>query len=449
MFKKFTRACVHLVQKYLPDPFLFAIILSIIVFLGGMFATEQSAFKMAEHWYAGFWKLLKFSMQMALVLITGNTMANAPIIKKGLDKLAFAKTPTQAIMLVTFVSLIACWLNWGFGLVVGALFAQALARKVPKLDYRLLIASAYSGFLIWHAGISGSVPLTVASASKEALTKATNGALTTNIPITETIFSSFNIVICLTLLIVMPLLNSAMHPSSDEVVAIDPKLLESEKVEKKNENPTFADKMENSPVLSMITGILGVYIILEYFKRKGFHLTLDMVNFIFLIAGIILHKTPRKFIDAFNSAVKGSAGIILQFPFYAGIMGMMTGVNAEGMSLAKLISEWFVNISTTRTFPLFTFWSAGIVNLFVPSGGGQWAVQAPVMMQAGAKIGVPAAKTAMSIAWGDAWTNMIQPFWALPALGIAGLGARDIMGYCVMNLIVGGIIISSGLIFLG
>nr|MBS9775939.1 short-chain fatty acid transporter [Fusobacterium sp.] len=190
------------------------------------------------------------------------------------------------------------------------------------------------------------------------------------------------------------------------------------------------------------------FLILEYFKRKGFHLTLDMVNFIFLIAGIILHKTPRKFIDAFNSAVKGSAGIILQFPFYAGIMGMMTGNNAEGMSLAKLISEWFVNISTTTTFPLFTFWSAGIVNLFVPSGGGQWAVQAPVMMQAGAKIGVPAAKTAMAIAWGDAWTNMIQPFWALPALGIAGLGARDIMGYCVMNLIVGGIIISTGLIFL-
>lgn len=448
MFKKFTKICVNLVQKYLPDPFLFAIILSIIVFVGGMFTTEQSAFKMAEHWYGGFWKLLKFSMQMALVLITGNTMANAPIIKKGLDKLAFAKTPTQAIILVTVVSLIACWLNWGFGLVVGALYAQALARKVPKLDYRLLIASAYSGFLIWHAGISGSVPLTIASASKETLIKATNGALSANVPITDTIFSSFNIIICLTLLVAMPLVNAAMHPLAEDVISIDPNLLKEEAENNKKDTFTFADKMENSPILSMITGALGLYIIIEYFKRKGFSLTLDMVNFIFLIVGIILHRTPRKFIDAFNSAVKGSAGIILQFPFYAGIMGMMTGANAEGMSLAKLISEWFVNISTTTTFPLFTFWSAGIVNLFVPSGGGQWAVQAPVMMQAGVKIGVPAAKTAMAIAWGDAWTNMIQPFWALPALGIAGLGARDIMGYCAMNLIIGGIIISTGLVFL-
>jgi short-chain fatty acids transporter len=172
---------------------------------------------------------------------------------------------------------------------------------------------------------------------------------------------------------------------------------------------------------------------------------LDFVNFIFLFVGVLLHGNLRKYIDAITDAASSAAGIILQFPFYAGIMGMMTGANpATGVSLAGVISTAFVSISTVTTFPLFTFLSAGIVNFFVPSGGGQWAVQAPIMMPAGSQIGVDPAKTAMAIAWGDAWTNMIQPFWALPALGIAGLSAKDIMGYCVVVLLFSGIIISAG-----
>ena len=149
------------------------------------------------------------------------------------------------------------------------------------------------------------------------------------------------------------------------------------------------------------------------------------------------------------SASKSAGPIMLQFPFYAGIIGMMTGVNADGVSLAILISDFFANVATKFTFPLFSFLSAGIVNFFVPSGGGQWAVQAPIMMPAGAAFGVDPAKTAMAIAWGDAWTNMIQPFWALPALGIAGLGAKDIMGFCIIDLLYSGVIIAMGLMFIG
>jgi len=448
MFKKFTNGCVVVVQKYLPDPFLFAAILTLIVFGAGIGMTSQTPMEMLIHWQGSFWNLLAFSMQMCLVLVTGHTLANAPLFKRLLKKLAsVAKTPLQAIVAVTFVSVIACWINWGFGLVIGALYARELARQVKNVDYRLLIASAYSGFLVWHSGISGSVPLKVATGG-ESLAVATNGALTEAIPTSMTIFSTFNLIILGIILVTMPFLNRAMHPASGEEVTVDPKLLEDEEEEIVVAS-TPADKIENSIVMSMIIGGMGMIYVVYYFSQNGFKLNLNIVNFIFLFAAIILHGTPRRFLNAVTHAVKGTSGIMIQFPFYAGIMGMMMGKNVDGVSLAGIISTGFVNISTPTTYPLFTFLSAGIVNFFVPSGGGQWAVQAPIMMPAGAALGVPAAKTAMAIAWGDAWTNMIQPFWALPALGIAGLGARDIMGFCVVDLLYSGFIIAMGLMFLG
>lgn len=215
---------------------------------------------------------------------------------------------------------------------------------------------------------------------------------------------------------------------------------------------TPAEKLENSCFVNYILAILGFSYIVYYFvnsaKQGKFDLNLNIVNLIFLMLGIFLHRTPRSLIDAFGEASKGASGIILQFPLYAGIMGIMTGASAEGVSLASVISNFFVNISTVKTFPLFTFLSAGIVNLFVPSGGGQWVVQGPIMMPAGLEIGVDPAKTAMCIAYGDSWTNMIQPFWALPALGLAKLGARDIMGYTLIVLIVSGLVIAAGVFFL-
>jgi short-chain fatty acids transporter len=448
MFKKFTNACVAVVQKYLPDPFLFAAILTFIVFLAGVFVTDQSPLAMIVHWGDGFWGLLAFSMQMALVLVTGHTLANAPIIKKGLRKLAsIPKTPMQAILAVTFVAIVACWINWGFGLVIGALYARELARQIKTVDYRLLIASAYSGFVVWHSGISGSIPLKLATAG-EGLSEATAGVVTSPISTSETIFSPYNLIIFGIILLTMPFINRAMHPKPEDVVSVDPELLVDEDLSVEVENPTFADKMENSSILSILIGAMGLVFIVNYFINNGFDLNLNIVNFIFLFLGIILHGTPRKFLDAIIIATRGTAGIVLQFPFYAGIMGMMTGLSPSGSSLAIAISNGFVSISNETTFPFFSFLSAGVVNFFVPSGGGQWAVQAPIMMPASAELGVSAAKTGMSIAWGDAWTNLIQPFWALPALGIAGLGARDIMGYCIIDLIYSGIIISLGLMFL-
>ncbi|MCB2288603.1 TIGR00366 family protein [Clostridium sp. CS001] len=448
MFKKFTKACVNLVQRYLPDPFIFAVLLTFFVLVLGVVITSQSPLAMTVHWSKGLWTLLAFSMQMALVLVTGHALANAPSFKKGLKTLAkIPKSPTQAIMLVTLISTIACWINWGFGLVIGAIFAKELAKEVKGVDYRLLIASAYSGFLVWHAGLSGSIPLVIAAGGPDVV-KATAGVVTTVIPTSTTLFSSFNLIILGVLLVTLPLINRAMHPDNKNTVTIDPKLLVDEPqvviVAKKLMTP--ADKLENNTIISMLLAIMGFTYIIYYFIKGG-SLDLNIVNAIFLFLGVALHRTPRRFVGAITDAAKGAAGIILQFPFYAGIMGMMVGAGVSGVSLAGAMSTFFVNISNQHTFPLFTFLSAGLVNFFVPSGGGQWAVQAPIMMPAGAALGVPAAKTAMAIAWGDAWTNMIQPFWALPALGIAGLSAKDVMGFCIIDLLYSGVIIGLGLFF--
>ncbi len=213
---------------------------------------------------------------------------------------------------------------------------------------------------------------------------------------------------------------------------------------------TPAEKIENSPIMSMIIAAAGLIYLIVYFAGNGFNITLNIVNLLFLILGIIFHKTPINYVRAITDATKGAAGIILQFPFYSGIMTIMTTTSAAtGLSLAAVISNWFVSIATPITFPLFTFLSAGIVNFFVPSGGGQWAVQGPIMMPAGQALGVSPALTGMGIAWGDAWTNMIQPFWALPALGIAGLSARDIMGYCLITLFFSGIVVCGGFLIVG
>ena len=445
MFRKMTNGSVKLVEKYLPDAFLFAIFLTIITLVLGMLSTGQSFLTMVSHWGNGVWGLLAFSMQMTLVLVTGHALASSPPIKKILKKLAkLAKTPGQAIIAVSLVSAIGSWLNWGFGLVIGALYAQELAKEVEDVDYRLLIASAYTGFLLWHGGISASIPLSLATPGAD-LEIMTGGAVTEVIPTSQTIFSPLNVIISAVVIITLPFINRAMHPSKEETITVDRSLLvdDEEAISKLDDsNETPADRIENSKIITYIIVAISLIYIVGYFMEYGFALNLNIVNLIFLTFGMLFHQTPRRYIYAVAEATKGASGIILQFPFYAGIMGMMTGKIEGGASLAENISNWFVSVATERTFPILSFLAAGIVNFFVPSGGGQWAVQGPIMMPAGLKLGVDPAKTALAIAWGDAWTNMIQPFWALPALGIAGLGARDIMGFCLMVLLYSGIIIS-------
>lgn len=433
----------RIVRRYLPDAFLFAVILTLVVFIMGIFMTGSSPIQMVEYWGTGFWDLLAFAMQMALIVVTGYVLANTPLVKKGLEKTSMlAKSPGQAIILVTFVASIASLINYGFGLVVGALLAIQVVKRVPSVDYRLLVASAYSGFLLWHGGLSGSIPLLIAT--PDHFLEETIGT----IPVTETLFSSFNLFIVFILLITLPFLNRILMKSREGMEIINPVDLDTDSFEDTYEEAatveeiTPSDRLENSWIISILIGLLGLAFVIYHFATNGFDLNINLVNLIMLFLGILLHGTPRRFLHSVNNAAKNVGGIIVQFPFYAGIMGMMV---ASGLS--EQMSLWFVSISNEFTFPLFTFLSAGLVNFFVPSGGGQWAVQGPIMIPAGIEIGVDSAKTAVAVAWGDAWTNMIQPFWALPLLAIAGLKVRDIMGFCVIILIYSFFPIAIGLLF--
>lgn len=435
MLQAITKPLVKLVERYLPDPYIFVLLLSLLVFVAATVFEQQSPLTVAQQWGDGFWGLLSFSMQMLLVLVTGFMLASTPLVSKLLDKLAMlAKSAGQAIVLVTLISLIASWLNWGFGLVVGALFAKALARRV-QVDYPLLIASAYSGFVIWHGGLSGSVPLTIATSGH--FSEAQIGV----IPTSETIFSLFNLVLVAALFVSVPLLNYLMRPKAEDSVYIDPAKLVPELLpDVTTERP--ADKLENSFVLTALIAIAAAAYLLQYFSTAG-GLNLNVVNFLFLFLAILLHGTPRRLLHSLQQAIQGGAGIILQFPFYAGIMAVMMQ-----SGLAQSLSQWFVSFASAESLAFWTFLSAGLVNIFIPSGGGQWAVQAPVMIPAALELGAEVNRVAMAVAWGDAWTNLIQPFWALPVLAIAGLKAKDVMGYCLLQLVITGIIISLVLSFI-
>lgn len=423
-------------KKYLPDALIFAMILTLITFVLGMVIQKKSPIDMIVYMGDGFWSLLSFAMQMCLVLMTGHILAQTKPMAAILRAIArAADTPFKAVALACVVMIVTSYLNWGFGLIFTSLLAIEIARnmKGKGLHYPLLVASAYSGFLVWHAGLSASAPLLVNTKGHFLETKI--GL----VPVSQTIFSPIGYVPVLVLLVTLPFIMAAMHPKKEEAIEVDPSVF-GEKKEKPKKSPsemTPAEKMENSAVLSMIIGIVGLIYIFYYFLVKKGSLDLNILNFIFLMLGILLHGTPRNFIDAAIEAGKTVWAIVVQFPFYAGIMGMMTK-----SGLAATIANWFASFSTAKTLPLFTFWSAGLINLFIPSGGGQWSVQGPIMVEAAMKIGASVPKVIMGVAWGDAWTNMIQPFWALPLLSVAKLEIRDIMGYCVMALIWSGIVTS-------
>lgn len=445
MFRFITEASVKLVNKYLPSPFVFCILLTLAVYAAAVGVAGQSPAKAAEFWGNGLWSLLGFSMQMALILATGHVLAKAPIISRLLDGLAArVPSPRMAVLAVTLVSLLGCWLNWGFGLIVGAVFAKALARQVRGADYPLLVASAYSGFLVWHGGLSGSIPLALATQGAD-LVRISGQTIQEAIPVTQTLFSSYNLTIIAGLVIGLPLLNMAMMPKTPTVA--DPeKLHEPQPLPPPRITP--AQKADDSRLLALLlVGLAAIYL-WGHFSAKGFNLGLNIVIALFLFAGVLAHGTAERYSRAVEDSARGISGIVLLFPFYGGIMGLMMGAADGGQSLSAMISKAFIAISSAESFPMLTFLSAGLVNVFIPSGGGQWAVQGPIMLPAGVELGVSPTVTAMAIAWGDSWTNMIQPFWALPLLGIVGLDARAIMGYCLMALLYSGLLVCGVFFFM-
>jgi short-chain fatty acids transporter len=422
------------VQKWLPDPFLFAILLTFIALIMGMVFAGKSAEQMVRHWYSGFWNLLSFAMQMVLILVTGYVLAHAPFIRPALDRIAdLPKTGAQGVVLVTALSLVFAWINWGFGLVVGAIMAvevgkRAHAKGIP-VHYPVLCTAGYAGLGVsWHWGPSGSAPLL--SATKGHIFEKLIGV----VPTADTIFSSYAMWLAILSLIYVPLIMYLLAPkTAARCRGIEhwlPDAVKKGGAAEKTAAPAtskgnIADSINDSRVIGGLVAAMGVVFIVMHFWGGG-TLDLNIVNFIFLIVGLTLYLRPYQYLLAFYDAVRAAGGVILQFPFYAGIMGM---ISLSGLGV--IMAGWLINVANPTTFPMMAWLASGFVNLFVPSGGGEWAVLGETLIRAGQNLGVPIGKTIIAYGTGDAWTNLFQPFWAIALLGITGMRARDMFGYCI------------------
>ena len=447
MLKRLASFFTYLMRHYLPDAYLFAILLTFLSAVLALVFTPVGFTKMLTTWGDGIYGIIAFAFQMILILVTGHCLALTPAVNRILVSIAgLGNTPVKGGMIVAFVAGICSWINWGFGLVVGGLLALQVAKKNRNADFPYLIAAAYSGFVVWHMGLSGSIPLVIATAkhAQNFIEKMTG----TVVPVSQSIFPPFNLIPAILLIVTIPILLALIHPKEDEIKSIpEDKLAELTSDFPHLEmpqNPTLADRIDHSYAINLIFGLMGLVYLYYHFSTKGFDLNLNIVIFIFFIAGVLLHGKPVNYIKAMNTAIKGAGGIALQFPLYGGIQGIMIGTG-----LAKVIAGWFVALSAAETFYMFQFWAAGIINVFIPSGGGQWAAQGPITMEAAKMMGIDPIRSAMMVAWGDQWTNMIQPFWALPLLGLAGLSARDIMGYTTVTLLYSGVLLSVFALLIG
>ncbi|MNQ70768.1 Short-chain fatty acids transporter [compost metagenome] len=432
----------ELMRRFLPDPFVFAIGLTLLTMLLSYVVEGLAPIHILESWGEGFWSLLAFTTQMAVILVMGYVVATAPFVDRMLDKLVSRiKSPRAAVVVATVVGGVGCYLNWGFGLVIGGLVARKLAMSIKGVHYPLIIAAAYSGFTLYGFGFSATIPVLISTKGHQLQEQM--GVIS----LSETIFSLPMMLTALIVLITMPILNAWLHPKNpDDIVEIDPacfvdKPHKSEAHHLLAEN-TFATRLNNSKILSYVIGALGIaYLVM--FVYKGGSFDLNKINFLLLFLGVLLLRTPAEYMSKLNEGVKTVSGIILQFPFYAGIIAMM---HASG--LVDTISAAFISISTTQSLPFWGVISSFIINFFAPSAGGHWAIQGPFMVEAARELSTSQAQTAMSVMLGNAWNDLIQPFWILPALAMSRLKLKDIMGYTVVIMLwVGAIYISSVLIW--
>jgi len=350
------------------------------------------------------------------------------------------KSAASAVVVLSMTVTLIWWINWGFGLIMGAFLAKEMAarltKKKIKFHYPLLAAGGYSGIIAYEMGITGAIPLWMATAG-HAL-EAEIGV----IPLSETVFTSNNLFIFLGILILVPLTLWLMTPKKEEQYITAPTGAIQIEEEKKEEitltgDMTLAEKIDNSPVWCWFFGIIGLVWAVGHFRANGFQVDLNVFNLILLFVGLIAWKSPVRYAACFRDQTKVGWGIILQFHLYAGIMGMMS---LSG--LVPIIAGAFVAISTASTYKVIAFWSAGLVNFLVPSGGGQWAIQGPIMIEAAETLKVSMSQVAMAVGYGDGWTNLASPFWALPVAGVLGLKVRDFLGYTIAVMLTTGIFIS-------
>jgi len=461
---KFTESYSRLFQYLLPTPFTIALLLTVLTFLLALIFTSDAgtdpgsySLELLNAWEEGLWNngLMVFAMQMMLMLVLGHVLAlSKPVDRLISIVLGRIRSNGEAAMWVCLLTLLVALFNWGLGLIFGAIFARKVAEKAHKtglkINYPLIGAAGYIGLMVWHGGLSGSSLAKVAE--KGHLQELMSGIYSTEqlaqlpqqLTFAETAFSSMNLYSCLMLILLLPALFYWMgkQRSLQEFKLPDPKIQSDEVAE---QQVVGAERLDQSKFFAFAMG--AVILFYAAYKASGNQehslgfITPNFINLLLLGLAILFHGNFRSFLSAVDEAIGGAAGILIQFPLYFGIMGIM-----KGSGMVEMLSGFFVSISNETTFPIFTLFSAGLVNIFVPSGGGQWAVQGPIIVQASESLGLPLWKGVMALAYGDQLTNMLQPFWALPLLGITGLKAKEILPYTLVAMVVGFLIYLSALL---
>ncbi|MFK7759748.1 MAG: TIGR00366 family protein [Phycisphaerales bacterium] len=467
MIAKLGASLSRLFSKTAPDPFVIAVgltaltaILAVTIGYEDQGSIVDRSKAMLDAWRGGdgLWKFLPFAMQMCLILVTGHALAASKPVRSLINTLASKpKSAASAAAMIGCVAMVLGLLNWGLGLIVGALLAREVARSLRTRGIRahggLLAAAGYMGLLAWHGGLSGSAPLKMTSKEEaesvlpaNVVESLTVDGVFDGVSLSQTVFSPMNFFVCGGLLVIVPLVLYLLTPKGEigqqEIVEMpivdDPVMADIDD----GRLSGFPDWIERSPI---VVWVLAAMLIAAYWRFANQSGVLSMgpneINMVMLALVLILHGSVRSYVDAAEDGARGCCGIILQFPLYAGIMGM--GVSS---GLVEDFSNWIGSFATQTTAPLVTFVSAGVVNLFVPSGGGQWGIQGPIALSIGNEVGVRPGKMIMAVAYGDQLTNMLQPFWALPLLAITRVKAREIVGYTAVVMVVAGAWMAVGLL---
>ncbi|MBR9777945.1 MAG: short-chain fatty acid transporter [Cytophagales bacterium] len=436
-------------RKYMPDAFVFALALTIITSIVAMIWAKSSALETIQAWYAGFWMLLEFGMQMVLILVSGYCIALSPFIKKIIYKLTnFIQSPKQVYPFVMFIGLMLSMISWGW-MVITAALARELALRIKGINYPYLIACVYFSGGIWVSGLSSSIPLLL-NTENNYLIEA--GILSDTISTSYTLGSILNLSILTFSLALAPILFRLLIPHNE--LDLEKMLLTEDqfkeptiKDEAKNMKLPYravSDRLNNSSIFPYTIGLMGLTYIIFHFSSNGLDLNLNIMIFIFVILGMFLHKTPVRYGIAMRHSSANISGILFQFPFYAGIMGIMIHTG-----LGKELAQWMSANATIDTYPLMAFLSGGFVNFAIPSAGGEFAVIGPSIINAIKEIGAGLpetelnnmiARAALSVAYGETLTNLLQPFYLLIILPVMGIGikiqARDVMGYLLIPFLI-------------
>ena len=441
---RITAVFVYIFERVMPDPFVFAVLLT---FLGSAlawkFAPGATPSSIASAWYGGVFTIFTFAFQMVLMLVAGYALATSPAIQRALTRIAaLATTPASAVSLTVLCSLAASWLNWGLGLVTAALLAREVAKRV-RMDFGWLVAAAYSGFVISTEGLSGSIALSQAThgSALNIVEKVTGKGL----PLTQTVFTRFNLIPIAVIVLVLPILFRRLGPTLEHTVAADPERLRAEDLARvpAESEQTLGARLDRAWILNLGLACLGFFAVFGELRRTHGSIDLNIVILMLVLLGVLLHWRPMAYVMAIKNAARISGPLVLQYPLYGGLMGIITTTG-----LAAVLSKLFIAFSTQRSLPFFTYLTSLVITLFVPSGGGHWAVQGPFAVPAAVKLQSSLAGTTMAVAMGESVANMLQPFFALPILAIAGINMRRMMGFMVITFFVSLVVFGASLLLL-